>query len=195
MYCIFSGFRQIFKTPEKSISRTNIFTNLLGKNFFQPERFLNETNDGDWELQSFTKYLRLTLFTKFSFSQEDWALGYRSMNFWDSKILDLFLFSCGHSGPPIGENIMKMVVGNEYSVRRLLFLWIKNQFENIGSKKIHAKNTVEKKWMILRDFTFAFWKFELRHAILSSIVFQKYLQAASETVRQDPFEICWHTYV
>ena len=28
-----------FKTSEKSISRTDIFTNLVGKNFFQPEKF------------------------------------------------------------------------------------------------------------------------------------------------------------
>ena len=41
------GFRQSFKAPENSISRTNIFTNLagkidtnlVGKNLFQPEIF------------------------------------------------------------------------------------------------------------------------------------------------------------
>ena len=44
---MFSGFRQIFKTPGKSISRTDIFTNLVGKNFFQLYRFLNETNHGN----------------------------------------------------------------------------------------------------------------------------------------------------
>ena len=38
-----------------------------------------------------------------------------------------------------------MIVGNEYFVRRLRFLRMKNQFENIVSKKIHAKNTVKKK--------------------------------------------------
>ena len=42
-----SGFRQIFKTPGKGISRTDIFTNLVGKNFFQPENFLNETSHED----------------------------------------------------------------------------------------------------------------------------------------------------
>ena len=47
LYCVCSGFRQIFKTPGKSSSRTNIFTNLVGKNVFQPERFLNEANHGD----------------------------------------------------------------------------------------------------------------------------------------------------
>ena len=118
---MFSGFRQIFKTPGSSISRTDIFTNLVRKNFFQVKRFLNETNDGDWELQSFTKYLTLTLvfmwnsklrgkfifciwrvfflvLTKCSFCQEDWALGYDSVNFWDfpdispfPKILNLFV--------------------------------------------------------------------------------------------------------
>ena len=44
---MFSDFRQIFKTPGKSISRTDIFTNLVGKNFFQRKRFLNETNHDD----------------------------------------------------------------------------------------------------------------------------------------------------
>ena len=34
--CMFSGFRQIFKTPGKTILSTDIFTNLVGKNFFQP---------------------------------------------------------------------------------------------------------------------------------------------------------------
>ena len=38
-YCMLSDFRQIFKTPGKSISRTDIFTNLVGKNFFPTERF------------------------------------------------------------------------------------------------------------------------------------------------------------
>ena len=45
--CMFLDFRQIFKTPGKSISRADIFTDLVGKNFFQPERFLNETNHDD----------------------------------------------------------------------------------------------------------------------------------------------------
>ena len=36
---------------------------------------------------------------------------------------------------------------------------MKNQFENISSKKIHAKNTsVAKKRIIWRDFTFDFLK-------------------------------------
>ena len=34
-----SGFGQIFKTPEKSISRTDTFgENTVGENIFQPER-------------------------------------------------------------------------------------------------------------------------------------------------------------
>ena len=33
-----SGFGQIFKTPEKSISRTDTFANTVGENIFQPER-------------------------------------------------------------------------------------------------------------------------------------------------------------
>ena len=46
--CImFSGFRQIFKTPGKSISSSDIFTGFVGKNFFQLKRFLNETNHDD----------------------------------------------------------------------------------------------------------------------------------------------------
>ena len=34
-----SDFRHVFKTPEKSISHADVFTNSVGKNFFQPERF------------------------------------------------------------------------------------------------------------------------------------------------------------
>ena len=47
-----SGFRQSFKTPGKSILRTDISTNLVCKNFFQPERFSNETNHDNWELEN-----------------------------------------------------------------------------------------------------------------------------------------------
>ena len=35
---MFSDFRQIFKTPGKSISRTDIFTNVVGKNFFSARK-------------------------------------------------------------------------------------------------------------------------------------------------------------
>ena len=38
-HCMLSGLRQIFKTPGKSISCTDIFTNLVDKNFFHRGRF------------------------------------------------------------------------------------------------------------------------------------------------------------
>ena len=44
VYCTLSGFRQIFKIPEKSFSRTDFFTNSAGKSFFQPERFFKDTD-------------------------------------------------------------------------------------------------------------------------------------------------------
>ena len=37
--CMFSGFREIFKTPGKTISSTDIFTNLAGKISFNPKDF------------------------------------------------------------------------------------------------------------------------------------------------------------
>ena len=53
-------------------------------------------------------------------------------------------FLCRHSGLPIDEYNMKMIAGNKYFLRRLWFLWMKNHFENTGSKKSYKEYCWEK---------------------------------------------------
>ena len=155
---------------------------LVGKNFFQPKRFSKAQRQEKSKRKISPNYsfflnthivlisfLGTNIFKLFSFIKI--IVYIKSVH-----CLPLIRYGYSHFNIRRGDLIKHKLVlflsllienshdnwelDNQHFVRRLQFLWIQNQFGKFSSKKIYGKNTsVEKKWIIWRDFTFAFLKF------------------------------------